>query len=70
MFFNHAITPSVIPSMWKVTIVRPVAKVGTPSSPSDFRPISVVSILSMSTIAVCCQIFSLDSGVGIVPQLR
>jgi hypothetical protein len=32
--------------MWKVAIVRPVAKVGTLSGPSDFRPISVVSILS------------------------
>jgi hypothetical protein len=27
--FNHAITSSVFPSMWKVAIVRPVAKVGT-----------------------------------------
>jgi hypothetical protein len=40
---NHAITSSVFLSMWKVAIVRPV---GTPSSPSDFCPISVVSILS------------------------
>jgi hypothetical protein len=29
-----------------VAIIRPVAKVGTPSGPSDFRPISIVSILS------------------------
>jgi hypothetical protein len=71
--FNHAITSSVFPSMWKLAIVRPVAKVGTPSGPSDFRPISVVSVLSktferilymirfssMSTTTVCCQIFSL-----------
>jgi hypothetical protein len=41
--FNHATTSFVFPSMWKVAIVRPVAKVGTPS---DFHPISVVSILS------------------------
>jgi hypothetical protein len=44
--FNHAITSSVFPSMWKVAIIRPVAKVGTPSGPSDFRPISIVSVLS------------------------
>jgi hypothetical protein len=37
--FNHAITSSVFPSMWKVAIIRPVAKVGT-----DFRPISIVSV--------------------------
>jgi hypothetical protein len=51
--FNHAITSSVFLSMRKVyyvssvflSIVLPVAKVGMPSGPSDFRPISVVSIL-------------------------
>jgi hypothetical protein len=32
--------------MWKVDIVRPIAKVGTPSGLSDFRSISIVSILS------------------------
>jgi hypothetical protein len=32
--------------MWKVALVRPVAKVGTPSGPSDFRPISDFSIWS------------------------
>jgi hypothetical protein len=41
--FNHAITSSVFPSMWKVAIIRPVAKVDTPSGPSDFHPISIVS---------------------------
>jgi hypothetical protein len=29
-----------------VAIIRPVAKVGTPSGPSEFRPISIVSVLS------------------------
>jgi hypothetical protein len=43
--FNHAITSSVFPSLGKVAIVRPVAKVGTPSGPSNCE-ISVVSILS------------------------
>jgi hypothetical protein len=46
--FNHAITSSVFLSMWKVAIVRPVAKVGTPSGPSNFRPISVVSVSLLS----------------------
>jgi hypothetical protein len=44
--FNHAITSSVFPSMWKVAIIQPVAKVGTPSGPSDFRTISFISVLS------------------------
>jgi hypothetical protein len=44
--FNHTITSSVFPSMWKVAIIRPVPKVDTPSCPSDFHPISIVSVLS------------------------
>jgi hypothetical protein len=44
--FNHAITCSVFPTMWKSVFVRPVAKVASPSSPSDFRPITIVSVLS------------------------
>jgi hypothetical protein len=48
--FNQAITSPVLPSMWKVAIVRLVAKVGTPSGPSDFRSISLVSILSKAIL--------------------
>jgi hypothetical protein len=44
--FNHAITSSVFPSMWKMAIIRSVAKVGTPSGLSDFRPIRNVSVKS------------------------
>jgi hypothetical protein len=43
--FHHAITSSVSLPVWKVAIIRPVAKVGTPSDPPDFRPISIVSDL-------------------------
>jgi hypothetical protein len=65
--FNHVISHSVFPSMWKVAIIRPVAKVGTPSGPSDFRPISIISVLSKAferilhdhMVAICCRIFSL-----------
>jgi hypothetical protein len=44
--FNHAITSSVLPSIWKVAIIRPVTKVGTPTGPSDFRSVTIVSVLS------------------------
>jgi hypothetical protein len=44
--FNHAITCSFFPTMWKSFIVRPVAKVASSSFPSDFRPITIVSVLS------------------------
>jgi hypothetical protein len=39
--FNH-----VFPTMWKSVIVQPVAKDASPSCPSDFRPITIVSVLS------------------------
>jgi hypothetical protein len=42
--FNHGITSSVFPSMWKVANIWPVAKVGTHLS--NFHPISIVSVLS------------------------
>ena len=44
--FNISITHSFIPSNWKTSIITPVPKVPTPSSCSDFRPISVTPILS------------------------
>jgi hypothetical protein len=34
--FNSAITCSVFPTMWKCVNVRPVAKVASPSCPSDY----------------------------------
>jgi hypothetical protein len=42
--FNHAISCSVFPTLWKNGIVRPVAKVASPSCPSDFCPITIVSV--------------------------
>jgi hypothetical protein len=44
--FNHAITSSVFPAQWKIAIVRPIAKVTTPKGPSDFRPISIISVFA------------------------
>jgi hypothetical protein len=32
--------------MWKSVIVRPVATVASPSCPSDFCPITIVSVVS------------------------
>jgi hypothetical protein len=43
---NHAITCSVFPTLWKSVIVWSVAKVASPSCPSDFRSITIVSVLS------------------------
>lgn len=44
--FNHAITSSAFPSLWKMAIVRPVAKIGSPKEVSDFRPISILCVFA------------------------
>uniref|UniRef100_W8B6W6 Putative RNA-directed DNA polymerase from transposon X-element n=3 Tax=Ceratitis capitata TaxID=7213 RepID=W8B6W6_CERCA len=43
---NHCITTSCFPEQWKIGTVLPVAKKNRPCSPSDFRPISVLPVLS------------------------
>ena len=44
--FNHSLSTSVYPSMWKSAIVLPIKKLRNPSSPSDYRPISLLCSLS------------------------
>src|SRR6218665_1239301 len=45
--FWHTYTyMSCVPRQWKTTIIHPVPKVQNPSTPAEYRPISVVSILS------------------------
>src|SRR6218665_2279004 len=43
---NLSINSAIIPEQWKTAIIRPVAKVPHPVEPSDYRPISVVPVLS------------------------
>ena len=44
--FNHSITAGVVPQQWKTVVITPVSKVPTPTSESDYRPISVTPVLS------------------------
>src|SRR6218665_2537963 len=44
--FNLSLNSSTIPEQWRVARIRPVAKTKTPTGPGDFRPISVVPVLS------------------------
>ena len=44
--FNASIRQSVFSSEWKKSLVIALNKVNTPSSPSDFRPISLLNCLS------------------------
>jgi hypothetical protein len=44
--FNHAITTSTFPALWKHAIVRPIDKKQSPSEPADFRPISILPVFA------------------------
>ena len=44
--YNISISSGVVPVQWKKAIITPVAKVSQAVSASDYRPISVTSILS------------------------
>src|SRR6218665_3535761 len=43
---NLSLGCSYVPLQWKMAVIHPVPKIKTPVSPSDYRPISVVPILS------------------------
>lgn len=46
---NLSLASGIVPVQWKTAIITPIAKVANPTQPSDFRPISVTSILSRLT---------------------
>lgn len=46
---NSSLAGGIVPAQWKTAFITPIAKVANPSQPSDFRPISVTSILSRLT---------------------
>src|SRR6218665_2232726 len=43
---NLSVLQSCVPRQWKTAIIHPVPKVQNPSTPAEYRPISVVSSLS------------------------
>lgn len=43
---NACITQSYFPERWKVAVIRPIAKIPNPSGLVDFRPISILPVLS------------------------
>ena len=43
---NSSLRSGIFPKRWKKAIVVPIPKLDTPLSPSDFRPISLLSVLS------------------------
>ena len=44
--YNLSIMQSVVPSQWKVARIVPIPKIKNPAELSDFRPLSITSIIS------------------------
>jgi len=45
-FFNKCMTTGEFPDSWKISHITPIPKVHSPSSSSEYRPISVLPVLS------------------------
>jgi len=43
---NLSLTSSLVPTQWNSASILPVPKVAAPLTPSDFRPISITSVIS------------------------
>jgi len=44
--FNLSIATSIVPTQWKTSCIIPLSKVSHPQTHSDYRPISITSVLS------------------------
>ena len=43
---NASIAKNIFPNQWKISRISPIPKIKSPKEPSDFRPISILPILS------------------------
>ena len=43
---NNCITTNSFPKMWKIARISPIPKIKAPTKPSDYRPISVLPVIS------------------------
>ena len=44
--FNHSLQSGIVPDDWKQSNVTPIFKSGDPSSTANYRPISLLSLVS------------------------
>uniref|UniRef100_A0A1B6LTE5 Reverse transcriptase domain-containing protein n=2 Tax=Graphocephala atropunctata TaxID=36148 RepID=A0A1B6LTE5_9HEMI len=56
--FNSSLRSGIFPFLWKRAVVCPLLKCSSPKSPSDFRPISILSALSKCLERVVHQQFT------------
>lgn len=69
--FNHCITTSTFPKLWKVANVIPIAKKASATSPSDYRPISILPVFSKSLESLMCsQIQEYISANGLLSPMQ
>jgi len=45
--FNLSLGTSIVPSQWKRAWIRPAPKVSAPSQPTEYRPVSVITYISL-----------------------
>jgi hypothetical protein len=71
MLFNLSLQMSFVPSQWKRAAITPVAKIPCANLSSNFRPISVTSVLSraMEKEIVHRYIYPAIAEVNIAPSL-
>ena len=48
IIFNRSLQEGVVPATWKVSTVVPIFKKGTRYDPSNYRPVSLTSVLCKS----------------------
>jgi hypothetical protein len=46
LLFNQSISTSNVPAQWKTSTILPIPKIALPKTLSDYRPISITSVLS------------------------
>ena len=51
---NKSLVSGVFPTLWKTACVVPIHKSGDPTSPGNYRPISLLSVLSKITEKIVC----------------
>ena len=54
-FINEIISTNIFPVIWKEALVTPIPKPGARTNPSNYRPISSLSILSKLTEKIIVQ---------------
>ncbi len=69
IIINRSFTEGIVPSEWKLAIVTPIPKVKNSNKPSDYRPVSLLCIISK--IAERCFARNLDQLIDAkLPQMQ